>query len=101
MQILADGRVVAAINAAESAGDFEPVFTRMVIFVKQDGQWLIDQWDNLVHLHGHTWPASEVVGPPPPEILSGAARWAVRESRVAAVPVGCDVAPRKRTNWLR
>ena len=68
VQILADGRVVAAVLLV--VGDElrpDPNRTRVLIFVHRDGRWLVDETIASVRIKGCALPVevAAVVGPPP------------------------------------
>jgi hypothetical protein len=68
VQLLADGRVVAAVLLV--VGDElrpDPNRTRVLIFVHRDERWLVDETIASVLMQGCTLPVevAAVVGPPP------------------------------------
>src|SRR5688500_15727066 len=68
VQILADGRVVAAVLLV--VGDElrpDPNRARVLLFVHRDGRWLVDETIASVRINGCALPVevAAVVGPPP------------------------------------
>ena len=68
VQILADGRVLAAVLLV--VGDEprpDPNRTRVLLFIHREGHWLVDETIASVHIAGCAKPVdvAAVVGPPP------------------------------------
>jgi hypothetical protein len=81
VMILEDQRALAAVIWFGSEDDLrlDPRLTKILIFVEDDGQWLIDEMIERVFVRecGHSVRAGAVVGPPPGAVL-------------AAPPMSCD-----------
>ena len=72
VQILADGRVMAAVTFGTPVEPFpDPSRTRVLIFVLREGRWLVDEQIERVKALGCELPVNvaAVVGPPPTALL--------------------------------
>lgn len=67
VEILEDGRVFAAVLFRfEDEADY-PSSTKALLFVQQEGQWLIQEMTDLIWVEGASGPVAvaDIVGPPP------------------------------------
>ena len=67
VEILEDGRVMAAVRFSyESETDY-PASTKALFFIQQEGQWLIEEMVDVVWVEGSAdfVPVEDIVGPPP------------------------------------
>lgn len=70
VELLADGRVLAAVQFRSEADLNRPDTTKAVLFVQQDGQWLLQELRDFLWVGDGAdgaimVPVADVVGPPP------------------------------------
>ncbi len=67
VEILDDGRVMAAVRFSVEDDVTYPSSTKALFFVDQDGRWLIQEMTDFIWVDEATGPVAveDVVGPPP------------------------------------
>ena len=67
VEILEDGRVMAAVRFSSENETNYPTSTKALFFIQEEGQWLIEEMVDFVWVEGSDdfVPVEDIVGPPP------------------------------------